>query len=352
MPPRKFPLPLRAARRRSGLVAGIGLALLLDLTGCNGESQADVADPPRQDVTSGSQSPPPQAPPRSPLTGLPMQGGRPGHGIYVVKVDNTALAEPQVGLSSADLITEEMVEGGFTRLAVFYYSQIPKVVGPIRSMRASDIGIVKPAHAVLVGSGAARPTEARLDGAHVPQATQAEDPGYFRADDRNPAPYDLMLRLPTLVKAVKSEQPPGPYLPFGSEENFPAGKNVRSVEASFSASHTTTWRYKPGAGWWRTNSLAATGDDFFADNVVILRVRVVDAGYVDAGGYRVPETVLSGKGEALIIHEDQAVKASWSKESLKAPLRLTTKQGPLRVPAGHTFIELIPAEGGEVTLGR
>ena len=351
MPRRILTLPLRATRRRTGLVPGIALALLLALTACNGESQAADGESPPPDETSSSQTPTPP-PPRSPLTGLPLQGERPGHGIYVVKVDNTSEAEPQVGLSSAELVAEEMVEGGFTRLAVFYYSKIPKVVGPIRSMRASDIGIVKPAHAVLVGSGAAAPTDARLEGANVPQATQAEDPGYFRADDRSPAPYDLMLRLPTLVKAVKSPQPPGPYLPFGSADDFPAGKEVGSLEASFSASHTTTWRYESGAGWRRTNSLAAADDDFIADNVVILRVRIVDAGYVDAGGYRVPETVLSGKGEALVVHEDEAVKATWSKRSLGAPLRLTTKQGPLKVPAGHTFIELVPAEGGEVTLGK
>lgn len=349
MPRRNVPLSRHATRRRTGLVPGIALALLLALTGCNGESQADDGESPPPDETSSSQTP---SPPRSPLTGLPLPSERPGHGIYVVKVDNTAEAEPQVGLSSADLITEEMVEGGFTRLAVFYYSKIPKVVGPVRSMRASDIGIVKPARAVLVGSGAARPTDARLDNAQVQRATQAEDPGYFRADDRSPAPYDLMLRLPALIESVESPQPPGPYLPFGSADDFPAGKKVGSLEASFSTSHTTTWQYESGAGWRRTNSLAAADDDFIADNLVILRVRIVDAGYVDAGGYRVPETVLSGKGDALVVHEDQAVKATWSKRSLGAPLRLTTKQGPLKVPAGHTFIELVPAEGGDVTLGK
>ena len=38
----------------------------------------------------------------------------------VVKIDNTE-AQPQLGLGKADLITEELVEGGSTRLAVFYY---------------------------------------------------------------------------------------------------------------------------------------------------------------------------------------------------------------------------------------
>ena len=49
-----------------------------------------------------------------------------------------------------------------TRLAVFFYQQLPEVAGPVRSMRASDIGIVKPAHGVIVASGAAPPTIGRL----------------------------------------------------------------------------------------------------------------------------------------------------------------------------------------------
>ncbi len=39
-------------------------------------------------------------------------------------------------------MVEELVEGGLTRLAVFFYSQVPDNAGPVRSMRASDIGIV------------------------------------------------------------------------------------------------------------------------------------------------------------------------------------------------------------------
>jgi hypothetical protein len=52
-----------------------------------------------------------------------------------------------------DLVVEELVEDGVTRLAAFYYSQLPSKVGPVRSMRASDIGIVSPARAVGGGLG-------------------------------------------------------------------------------------------------------------------------------------------------------------------------------------------------------
>ena len=85
----------------------------------------------------------------------------------VTKIDNTASSAPQVGLGKADLVVEELVEGGLTRLAAFYYSELPGEVGPVRSMRASDIGIVSPVDAAVVTSGARRLTIDRIKDAGI-----------------------------------------------------------------------------------------------------------------------------------------------------------------------------------------
>ena len=109
----------------------------------------------------------PEAPALWPLTGLEVDGDIPKHPVLVTKVDNTSSSSPQVGLGSADMVVEELVEGGMTRLAAFYYSKVPKVVGPVRSMRASDIGIV-PTGAHVITSGAAAITLARINKAGHP----------------------------------------------------------------------------------------------------------------------------------------------------------------------------------------
>ena len=128
-----------------------------------------------------------------PLTGKALDGDPPNHPVYVVKIDNTANSAPQVGLSSADMIVEELVEGGLTRLAVFFDSDIPDLVGPVRSMRASDVGIVKPASATLVASGAARRTIRVLSRHHVATMTEGST-GFFRDGSRT-APYNLFMKL-------------------------------------------------------------------------------------------------------------------------------------------------------------
>ncbi|HMU37099.1 MAG TPA: DUF3048 domain-containing protein, partial [Marmoricola sp.] len=139
---------MSATRRTRLQVLSVMVVALLGLTllGC-GKKSDDGGEP----AAVASESPAPV--PVWPMTGLPMPV-EPNHPVVIVKVPNTPEARPQMGLNKADLVTEELVEGGITRLAVVFDAKIPSEVGPVRSMRSSDIGIAKPANAVVVSSGA------------------------------------------------------------------------------------------------------------------------------------------------------------------------------------------------------
>jgi hypothetical protein len=287
-----------------------------------------------------------------PLTGEPVQGATPEHPVLVTKIDNSDRSQPQLGLDKADLITEELVEGGATRLAVFFYQHLPKVAGPVRSMRASDIGIVKPAHAVIVASGAAPPTLGRLRGAKITYFIEG-GPGYFREGTRS-APYNLMVSMPKLAKTVeKKAVVPASYLPWGKESDFTGGQPAKSIDAVFSRSHTTSWRFE-GGKYRNQNSFAAKDAQFVPDSVLVVRVRQGDAGYRDPAGNRVPETIYRGKGQMMLFHNGQVVRGTWTKRSNETPIQLSTAAGPVKVPAGHVWVELVPTDkaGGRVTFAK
>ena len=342
-------------RRRCVAALSIGLASSLALAACGGGSSDKLA------TTANDHAPGKGSVATAnaftltgewPLTGKALDGDPPNHPVYVVKIDNTANSAPQVGLSSADMIVEELVEGGLTRLAVFFDSDIPDLVGPVRSMRASDVGIVKPASATLVASGAARRTVRVLSRHHVATMTEGST-GFFRDGSRT-APYNLFMKLSDLASHPGSHwKPPAePYLQFGSDAQPTRSFPVKSMAVSFSGSHTTDWSYN-GKGWVRPGSFAQSGDDFVADNVLLLRVRIGDAGYLDPAGNPVPETDFSGTGPAILVHAGAAVKCTWRKPDKAGELRLTTPNGNrLSVPAGHTWIELVPAKTGSVTLHK
>jgi hypothetical protein len=333
----------RAPRRTRALVA-LGLTASLALAGCT-KSFSGSADgtPGAQSTAQGL-----TVAGQWPLTGMPASGRAPKHPVMVVKIDNSSNSSPQIGLSKADLVTEELVEGGSTRLAVFFYQHVPGLVGPVRSMRATDIGIVKPAKAVLVASGGAPPTVARVKAAGITAFTEGAT-GY-RRDNSRQAPYNLFMGLQELAKKVDAKDTVPSYLPFGSASATPRGTGARGLSAVFSGSHTTTWTYA-GGKYTNQNSYAAAGDRFRPDNVLVLRVNVGDAGYLDPAGNPVPETKFTGTGSALLFHGGRVVRGTWSK-SLTSTIKLRTKAGKLSVPAGHTWIELVPQNGGNVVINR
>ena len=61
------------------------------------------------------------------LTGLP--GVNPDRSALAVKIDNVGPAWPQFGINEADIVFEEQVEGGLSRLAAVFHSTIPETVG-------------------------------------------------------------------------------------------------------------------------------------------------------------------------------------------------------------------------------
>ena len=75
-------------------------------------------------------------------------------------------------------------------------------------------------------------------------------------------------------------------------------------------------------------------------------------GWLDPAGNPVPETNLTGTGAAMIFHDGRLVQGTWKKDSLDAPITLSTKSGDLTVPAGHVWIELVPAGNGDVTVEK
>jgi len=329
--------------RRFGIPVTTALIAALVLAGCGGGG--DKKSP------SGNNTPGAQATEGgtkltqiSPMTGLKVSS-LPDHPVMVVKIDNTFNSEPQVGLGSADMVVEELVEGGITRLATMFYSKLPAVVGPVRSARASDIGVIKPANAVLVASGAATRTQNRLRDAGIAMHFEGSA-GMYRDGSRH-APYNLFMRLPRFITSLHHKaRPTQNYLPWGSESDFTGVSPATNIAVRFSSTSTTRFRYSAGAHKYvNTNSHASSSDHFLADSVLVLRVREGNAGYHDPAGNPVPEAKFFGRGSVLLFHHGQVIRGTWSKPKPTSALTLRTTAGGLKVPAGHVWIELMPAAG-------
>ena len=80
---------------------------------------------------------------RSPLNGTAVSEESLTRRILGVKIDNHLEARPQSGIEKADLIFEVWVEG-LTRYLAFFQASDVDYLGPIRSMRPTDISLQDP----------------------------------------------------------------------------------------------------------------------------------------------------------------------------------------------------------------
>lgn len=321
------------------------LALVLVAAGCS-KGEDESPDP---DASKGSAS---RIVEVSPVTGRTLKNGRPGNPVYVVKIENTGAGAPQIGLDKADLVVEELVEGGLTRLAAFYYSTLPSKVGHVRSMRGTDIGIAGPVGGQIVASGGAGGVVGKVKGAGIKVHTEDGGAKGFRSDPAKVRPYNRLVDLKRLDRTAKPSRIPGPYLPWstkGEKKAGPQGRKVTRATVSFSGGTRTGWRLKDGT-WRRTNGHASK--EFRADNLLVLFAPVGDAGYTDPAGNPVPETKFRGSGRAVILHKDRAVEATWHKSTSKSEIVLRSRKGTkLTVAPGRTWIELVPKGQGGIDLG-
>jgi hypothetical protein len=89
-----------------------------------------------------------------------------------------------------------------------------------------------------------------------------------------------------------------------------------------------------------------------AANVVVLRVDVVATAGRDPAGNPVPDTLLEGRGEALVATGGRTMAATWAKTAVTDRLVLLGPDGnPVRLAPGNTWVELVPNRGGAVTVG-
>jgi len=267
--------------------------------------------------------------------------------VMAVKVDNTAQALPQSGVGAADIVVEEPVEGGVTRLAVLVHSSVPSggelPTGPVRSVRSSDVGIVKPADAVLLASGGAQEALDDLDEAGV--ETRFEGTPGFDRDESRSAPYNLGVDVVEAEAALDAPGPSQPYFDFGQPTDPLAGEPAIRVVLEFSPEHSTAMSFADGV-WSRELD---EPDGFAATTVLALLVEQDTADYLDPGGFPVPINVTEGQGDGWLVHDGQVVEIAWSKPSAASTWSFETVSGePVQVPPGRTYLGLLPVTTGSL----
>ncbi len=336
----------RSGFRRALVAASVALLLGASAAACSsGGDETAAAEKKKPTTTTAAPStttttPPP---PRAPLTGLEDPSGQSVTRPAVsVKVENTPDARPQGGLDQADVVYEEVVEGNITRLVAMFNSQVPDVIGPVRSVRAIDPDIVWPLGGIFAFSGGAPINVEAAQAAPVTIVTENNTDVLVRNADgqpRRPAPHNLYALGPPLF-GVGGQPVPSPalfqfYLPSAGVGSDPGVINFR---VGFQAGYDPTWVWD--AGSWSFKRFieggphtAVSGNQLSAQNVVIQ--------FTDSPGEGDGITV--GEGDVWVFTDGQVRAGRWHRPDKAQPATYVDAAGaPILLRPGTTWVELLP----------
>ena len=297
----------------------------------------------------------------NPLTGLPladpeMVNARP----VAVMLNNHRAAQPQHGISDADILYEFLVEGGITRLMGVYQEPAQAgILGSVRSARACYIETAMGLDAIYAHCGSsAEGTEMmsrmgvdRIDGAAY------EGSVYWRDMDRYKTmawEHILMTSGENLSNflaksSMRRDHKEGYEYPITYvEDATPAGgEDAAHISVRFSSYKTALFDYDTATGLYMVSQYGTphvdgnTGKQLGTTNVLVLRTSVVNSG--DSSGHM--NIDLKGTGSGYFFCGGKAEPITWSKQGTNDPFTYYHADGTaLSLQAGHSYVCVIPLD--------
>jgi hypothetical protein len=334
--------------RRTQIIAAVAVVVVgatagVALLGGNGNQHA------AGDTTSTSSAAPTTTTARpggviAPLTGVrDVTSGAAHRPALTIKVENTPAARPQVGLDQADVVYEEVVEGQITRLLAIFQSHVPDVVGPIRSVRRTDQGVVTPIGGIFVSSGGAAYAIASIRSAPVNFVDESRaGTAMFRDHTRSP-PHNLFGKPAALFAFGGKPVPPPSLFTYRPARAAVPGAPVTHVSVAFGGGYAVSYAWNAKRATFDRSifghtDLLASGVQESPRNVVVLLVHY-DGGVGVVGS----EAQLVGEGDAVVFTAGHRVPARWVRPDRTKPAQLLDASGAV-VPLtpGQTWVELAP----------
>jgi hypothetical protein len=286
----------------------------------------------------------PKAPPVAPLTGLRDTTGARRRCAITVKIDNTSLSQPKYGVEEADVLYEEVVEGGYTRLAAVFNSHTPDRVGSVRSVRKTDQSLVWPIGGVFAYSGGAPYAIESINTAPVVRLDETTAGSRMFRDDSRREPFNLYAHVDQMYEKCGTPVPPPPLFTYRKANAPVGGVPATSVHVGFLAGFDVTWTWDPASGTWKRSIFgspenAASGKPLAPQNVVVMFVSYVggDPAHFNIGA----EAQLTGQGRALVFTRGREITGTWSRPDKSRPAQLRTAAGKtIALTPGQTWVEL------------
>ena len=265
-----------------------------------------------------------------------------------MKIDNTPSGQPQFGVDQADVVYEEIVESGITRLALMFQSQAPDKIGPVRSVRNTDQAIVWPVGGIFAYSGGAPISVKSISQAPVNRIDEDNAGDAMFRDSARQRPFNLYGVAPALFAKGGQPVPPPPLFGYRAADAAPAsGTPVGAFNVGFKKGFAIDWTWDAAAKrFTRTQfgkpAVTGTGAPIAPQNVIVQFVNYVGGKPPGGAGQEGSEAVMVGGGDAWVFTGGQLVKGTWQRAAKENVTKFVDAKGAeIKLAPGQTFVELL-----------
>jgi hypothetical protein len=344
------------------IATGVGFAL------ASGPPRHKVADPTTTSTTIAAKTVSTQPKVHVVSHDCPLTGTRAPRGVVPqrpalgVKIGNDPSSRPQSGLLQADIVYEEMAEGGITRYLAIFQCQVPAVIGPVRSVRWDDWHLLKSyGHPILAFSGGIDQWDAAVanlgwlfDANGSEGTTQS---AYYRTDDRVP-PWNYYTSAKALWGLDGNHTPPPPQFTYSTDPAPGSRPAAGATIEGFATGSDVDWTWSPRLQAWMRSydnvpDVDASGPQLQATNVIIEEVPTQPGPYPESGTVPDTDSLTQGSGPAYILRNGMAEPGTWNCPKYGDITQYRFANGKtMPLAPGNTWIELVPNTGYPVKVPR
>lgn len=358
---------------RRMLCALLVALMLLSLAACGGQTEEVPVTPEPEDspVETPLELPPEPYVPAgtNPLTGEPMEEVYEADRPVAVMFNNLKAAQPQIGISRADIIYEVPAEGGITRMLALYQSlEGVDTLGSVRSTRPYYIELALAHDALLVHAGGSPEAYRDISAWEVDNmdgVNGGSDAEIFWRDQERRKTMGYEHSMVTSGEKILAYLAEGHFrrqheegyaetLAFAEDGTPAAGTAAEHISLKFSYYKTGTFDYDAASGAYLVGQYdgpyidGADGIQVSAVNVLVLETSI----YVNAGDTAGRMTAkLIGEGKGTFFCGGRSVPIHWSRADRYSPFVYTMEDGtPLVLGQGKSYICIINPRDSTLTI--
>jgi len=301
--------------KRNLLIAMV-FVLIISVIGCSKHPQTQ---PPPQNKTDQSTPEPAKPTYIAPLTGLPVDH-EVNQRIIAVMVNNHPKARPQSGLIQADMVYEILAEGMITRFLAVYHSQVPEIIGPVRSIRPYYLEIMKDLDALVVHAGQSSEADAMLNRSSLPNVDGLVGEGkYFWRSNTRKAPHNLYTSTENIKQYASDHgfRLAGeiPKVTFLKEEDIVSGALAKNISIEYYSKYIVGYQYDGASKLYKRfinnqpHTDLETKEQLTAKNVLVVRAKHWSIGNTKRG------IGIDGPGKGYLFQNGVVKAIEWKMES-------------------------------------